>query len=168
MAQLHHSTVRYAPTREDESRFEEGIVRALNAPSDPNDPYDTPGHRHERAIRDAILQGSAWAFGGGCDDQQRIVHALRIVLRHIPSSGVNAPGRNHDPAWLAALDHTWTHHPWERSIDAILQTLRDAGASIEDHAVERSWEGGTPRVPAIRRILDEERARRFDRDHAFA
>lgn len=143
----------------DDARFEQAIVQALDAAPDPSDPYDTPGHRFERAIRDSILQGASWAFDGGRNDPAQIVRALRIALRHIPARGVNAPGHNHDPAWLAALDRVWTSLPWERQILDVLRALRDAGASIEDHAVARSWEGGTPRVPAIRRILAEEQAR---------
>lgn len=154
-----HPTISGAAAQ-NEARLEQAIVEALYAPADPAHPYDKPGHRYERAIRDAILEGSAWAYDGGRNDPEQIVHALRIALRHIPARGVNAPGRNDDPAWLAALDRVWTAYPWERQMEAILRALRDAGAQIEDHAVERSWEGGTPRVPAIRRILEEERARR--------
>ena len=80
-----------------EARLAQAIVEALYAPADPAHPYDKPGHRYERAIRDAILEGSAWAYDGGRNDPEQIVHALRIALRHIPARGVNAPGRNAGP-----------------------------------------------------------------------
>ena len=85
--------------------------------------------------------------------------------RAIEARGVEVEVRHVELRGLAhaLTDHLLTGFPSKElaeAIDAILRTLREAGASIEDHAVERSWEGSTPLVPAIRRILDEERARR--------
>lgn len=49
----------------DDARLEQAIVQALDAAPDPSDPYDTPGHRFERAIRRILAEEQARSLSGG-------------------------------------------------------------------------------------------------------